>query len=105
VAVPPAPVRIPSHLPGVSRRSRLLANDKGDNEMILEAVNRFPAIYLTAQENSGKPQLGDGRGRLCDQVGPLPLNEASRIAQHVRKGERRKEVKYRVKERNILTTD
>ena len=26
--------------------SRLLANDRGDNEMIPEAVHRSPAIYL-----------------------------------------------------------
>ena len=35
------------------------ANDKGDNEMILGAVHRFPGTYLTAGKNPGKPQLGD----------------------------------------------
>jgi hypothetical protein len=53
--MPPASVRVPSQ--------RLLApsvaNDKGNNEMILEAVHRSPGICLTAEENPRKPQLGD----------------------------------------------
>ena len=53
VAVPPAAIRVLAngHLPRVSRQSYLLANDKGDNEMILGAVYRSPGIYLTAEEN------------------------------------------------------
>ena len=47
------------HLHRVSRQSGLLANDKGDNEMIPRAVHRSPGIYLTVKENPGKPQLGD----------------------------------------------
>jgi hypothetical protein len=43
------------HLSGVSRQS---ANDKSDNEMMPEAVDRSSGIYLTAEENTGKPQLG-----------------------------------------------
>ena len=39
------------HLPRLSLQSRLLVNDKGDNEMILGAVYRSPGIYLTAEEN------------------------------------------------------
>jgi hypothetical protein len=39
--------------------SRLSANDKGDNEMLLGTVHRPPGIYLTAEENFRKPQLGD----------------------------------------------
>ena len=72
-----------------------VANDKGDNEMILRAVHRSPGICLTAEENPRKPQLEDGPMMgLCDQSSPkwgqFPPNEANRIAQHVRKGERRK---------------
>ena len=36
-----------------------VANVKGDNEMIPVAVHRSPGIYLTTEENHGKPQLGD----------------------------------------------
>ena len=36
-------------------------SDKGDNGMILGAVHRSPGIYLTAEENPGKPQLGNLR--------------------------------------------
>jgi hypothetical protein len=39
----------------------LSANDKGDNEVILGAVLKSPGIYLTAEENFGKPQFGDRR--------------------------------------------
>ena len=61
MAVPPAPV------PVLSQRSRApsvasvtsVANDKGDNEMILGAVHRSPGICLIAEENPRKPQLGD----------------------------------------------
>ena len=64
VAVPPAPVRVPSQrplAPSVASVTSVtsVANDKGDNEMILEAVHRSPGICLTAEENSRKPQLGD----------------------------------------------
>ena len=61
VAVPPAPVRVPSQRPlALSVVSvMLVANDKGDNEMILRAVHRSPGICLIAKENPRKPQLGD----------------------------------------------
>ena len=42
------------HLP-----RHLVANDKSNNEMIPGAVYRYPDIYLTTEENPGKPQLGD----------------------------------------------
>ena len=57
MAVPPAPVRVPSPRPlapsVVSVTS--VAKDKVDNEMILGAVHRSPGICLTAEENSRKP--------------------------------------------------
>ena len=46
------------HLPRVSRLS---VNYKGDNDMLPEAVHRYPGIYLTAEESPGNPQLGDRR--------------------------------------------
>ena len=93
VTVPPAPVRVPSQRP-LAPSAASVANDKGDNEMILGAVHRSPGIYLTAEENPRKPQLGDRlMKRLCDQSclkwGPFPPNEIGRIAQHIRKGEGR----------------
>ena len=48
-----------------------VANDKGDNEMILEAVHRSFGICLTAEENPRKPQLVDSLMKgLCDQSSP-----------------------------------
>ena len=51
-AVPPAPVRVPSQRPLAPSVPSVLsvANDKGDNEMILGAVHRSPGICLTAEE-------------------------------------------------------
>ena len=61
VAVPPAPVRVPSQKPlALSVMSiTLSANDRVDNEMLPEAFCRFPRIYLVVEENPGKPRLGD----------------------------------------------
>ena len=60
VAVPPAPVRVPSQMP-LAPSVASVANDKGDNEMILGAEHRSPGIWLTAKENPRNPQLGDVR--------------------------------------------
>ena len=97
VAVPPAPVRVPSQRL-LSPNVRSVTNDEGINEMIRGTVHRSPGICLTAEENPGKSQLGDRLMKgLCDQsssqMGPFPPNEVGRIAQHVRKGEGRKEGK------------
>ena len=91
MAVPPAPVRVPSLRPLVPRVMSVtsVANDKDDNERILGALHRSPGICLTAEENPRKPQLGDRLIKgLCDRSSPP--NEVSRIVQHVRKGEGRK---------------
>ena len=42
-----------SNLPWVWRQSRLSANDKGENDMILGAVHRSVGIYLNAEETPG----------------------------------------------------
>ena len=40
-------------------KSRLSANDKGDNEMKQGSVYISPSIYFMAQVNPRKPQLED----------------------------------------------
>ena len=57
--VPPAPVRVPSQRPLAPSDASVtsVANDKGDNVMILGAVHRSPGICLTAEETPRKPQL------------------------------------------------
>ena len=95
MAVPPAPVLVLSQRPLAPSVASVtsVANDKGDNEMILRAVHRYFGICLTDEENPRKPQLGDcfieGAMR-SPQMGYLSPNEVGRIAQHVRKGEGRK---------------
>ena len=61
MVVPPAPVRVPSQRPLAPSVASVtsIANDKGDNEMILGAVHISPGICLTAEQNSRKPQIGD----------------------------------------------
>ena len=61
MAVPAAPVRVPSQRPLAPSVASVMsvANDKGDKALILGAVHRSPGIYLTAEENPRKPQLGD----------------------------------------------
>ena len=41
------------------RSVMLVANDKGDSEMIPGAVHRSPGICRTAEEYPAKPQVGD----------------------------------------------
>jgi hypothetical protein len=62
VAVPQFPVGLLAigHLSQVTRHSRLSANDKGDNEVLVD-VHRSPGIYLTAETHPAIPQLGDYR--------------------------------------------
>ena len=70
VAVPPAPARVPTQRPLAPNDTSVtsVANDKGDNEMILGAVHISPGICLTAKENTGKSQLVDSLMKgLCDQ--------------------------------------
>ena len=66
MAVPSAPVRIPSQRPlGLSVTSvTSVANDKSDNELILGAVHRSPALQL---RKTGR------------QMGYLPPNDVGRI--------------------------
>ena len=73
VAVPPAPLRVPSQRPLAPRVTSvtMIANDKRDNEIILGAVHRSPGICPR------KPQLGDCLMKvLCDlsspQMGSFP---------------------------------
>ena len=71
MAVPPAPVRVPSQRPLAPSVASVtsVANNKDDNEIILGAVHRTPGICFTAEENPRKPQLGDNlMKRLCDLV-------------------------------------
>ena len=56
VAVPPAPVQVPSQRP-LALSVAAVANDKGDIKMILGAVHRSPGICFTAEENPGNPQV------------------------------------------------
>ena len=66
VAVPPAPVRVPSQRPLAPSvaSATLVANDKDDNEMILGAVHISPCICLTTEKNPRRPELGDHVMRL-----------------------------------------
>ena len=53
VAVPPVPIRVPTQRPLAPSVASVttVANDKGDNGMILGTVQRSPGICLIAEEN------------------------------------------------------
>ena len=77
--VPPAPVRAPSQMPLAPSVASVtsIANDKGDNEMILGAVHSSPGICLTAEENPRKSQLG---GRLMKGLCDLSLPQMGSLS-------------------------
>ena len=71
-----------SHLPRLSCQSRL-SDDNGDEEVKTGVLHRSPGIYLTSEQNPGKPYLGVCAISHCLKWGPLPLNKLGRIVQHV----------------------
>ena len=100
VAVPAATVQIPSQRPLALSVTSVtsVANDKGDNEMILGAVHRYPGICLTAEENPRKPQLGD---RLMKRLKPViasngvPFLQIRSIESHSTSGREKEKNKER----------
>ena len=66
-----------------------VANDKGDNEMILGAVHRSPAICLTAKETPRKPQLGpnaEGAVRPVIALNGVPFLQMRSVGSHSTSG-------------------
>ena len=61
--------------PQVSCLSFLSVNDKDGYEMSPEAVHTSRGIYLTSEENTGKPQLEKYSGSHRLKWGPLPIND------------------------------
>ena len=71
----------------MSRQSGLLANDKGDNEMIPRAAHISPGICFTPEKIVDEGCATSQRYKW----GPLLINEVGRIAQYIRNGKKRKE--------------
>ena len=96
MAVPAAPVRVPSQRPLAPSVASVTSVANGDNEIILGAVHRSPGICLTTDENPRKPQLGDRLMMgLCDQSSPqmgVPFLQMRSVGSHSTSGreERRK---------------
>jgi hypothetical protein len=91
VAMPTAPIRVPSQRPLAPNVTSVtsIANDNGENEMIVGAVHRSPGICLTAEENLSQEIVW---WRDCATIhrlkwDPFHPNEFVRIAHHVRMGE------------------
>ena len=96
VAVPPAPVRVPSQRPLTPSVASvtLVANGKVNNEMILGVVHTSPGICPTAEEYPRKLQLGDHLMKgLCDQSSPQMESLSSRTVGSYGTSEREKEGK------------
>jgi hypothetical protein len=56
--MPPASIRVLNQSP-LAPSVTSVTNDKSDNKMIPGAVHRSSDICLMAEENLGKPKLGD----------------------------------------------
>ena len=103
VAVPQAPVRVPSQRPLFRSVTSVtsVANDRGDNEMIPGDAHSSPSIFLTAEENPGKPQHGDRMMKgLCD----LSLPQMRSVGSHRKSGREmagKKERTGRIKWRHV----
>ena len=70
----------------MSRQSPISANDKVYNQVKSGAVHRSPGIRRKTEENPDL-HLGDHLIKTVrPQLGPMPPNEVSRIAQHLREG-------------------
>ena len=76
----------------MSRQSGLLANDKGDNEMIPRAAHISPGICFTPEKIVDEGCATSQRYKW----GPLLINEVGRISQQVQKGEGREKEEDRV---------
>ena len=69
--------------------------------MIPGVVHRSPGICLTAEENSGKPQLGDRRMKgLYDQSNRVPFLQMRSVGSHNTTG-REKEGRKKKKTRKV----
>ena len=88
MTVSPAPLQNPSqrHLT-LSVTSVRWSGDKCDSEVEPGVVHRYLGIYLTTEENSTKPQLGDRMKSLRPFISLNGVsclqNEVSRISKHV----------------------
>ena len=56
------------HLPRVPRQSSVVVNVKGDNAVTQGAVHCSPEIWLTPEENPGKPRIGDATIKAVQSV-------------------------------------
>ena len=72
----------------MSRQSRLSAKDKVDNEMISGGRAQ---ISLRPRKFSARTLSDEDCATSYLKWGPLPPNEFGTVAQHIRKGEGRKE--------------
>ena len=94
MAVPPAPVRVPSQRPLTPSASiTSVANDKGDNEMILGLCTDLLEFALQLRKTSAsRPSMKVVLPVIpSNEVPYLKMRSVCMIAQHIRKGEGRKQ--------------
>ena len=93
VAVPPAPVRFPSQrplVPSQSRRSLMIRVMIKWSWGLCTDLMAFALQLRKPQKTSTRRPPDEGMTSHCLKWGPLPPNDVSRIAQHIKKGEGRK---------------
>ena len=83
----PAPLQAPSQrslAPSVTSVISVSINDKDANVLISGTVRRSPGFYITAEENPGKPQLGDFMMTVVPDVTPngIPYLQMTSVESH-----------------------
>ena len=101
VAVPPAPIRVPSQRPLAPSVASVtsVTNDKGDNEMILGAVHRSSGICLTAgkpQKTSARRPSDEGAVRPVIATNEVPFLQILSVGSHSTSGRETEGMKERM---------
>ena len=97
--MPPAPVRVPSQRPIAPSVASVtsVANDKGNNEMILGAVHRSPGICLTAEETPRRIPSDEGAVRPVIAANEVPFFQMRSIGWHSTSGREKEGIKERTR--------
>ena len=98
MTVPPVPVRVPSQRPLAPNVASVtsVASGKGDNEMILAAVHRSPAICLTAEETSARRPSDEGAVPPVIASNGVPFLQMRSVGSHSTSGREKEGIKERM---------
>ena len=98
MAVPPAPVRVPSQRPLDPSVSSVksVANDKGDNEMILGLCTDLLAFSLQPRKTSARRPSDEGAVRPVIASNEVPFFQMRSVGSHSTSGREKEGIKERM---------